>query len=97
MRVLLCLAGAAVYASAGLHLTSAPAGRVQPENTVVLQSERGDEVHSVIVDMPQVVSLDFASPDTWDRLPTEAQPDRQRPYCTMHSCLHIATISTIAE
>ncbi len=87
IRVLLCLAGAAIYATAG----PAPAGRVQLENMVVLQSERGDEVHSVIVDRPQVVSLDFASPDTWDRLPTEAQPDRQRPYCTMRSCLHIAT------
>jgi hypothetical protein len=74
IRVLLCLAGVGVYASAG----PAPAGRVQLENTAVLQSARGDEPHSVIVDMPQVVSLDFASPDSWDRLPIEAQPDWQQ-------------------
>ena len=98
IRMLLCLTGAAVYAFAGLHLTPVPPGCVQPKDTVALQSERGNEVHSVVVDMPQVISLQFASPDTWARLPAEAQPDEQspgKPYCPKHSCLRVArTIST---
>jgi hypothetical protein len=41
------------------------------------------EVHSVVVDMPQVISLPPASPEAWDTfwdaLPSSVQLDEQRP------------------
>ena len=37
------------------------------------------EVHAVVVDMPQRVSLEFASPDTWGALPTFDPPDEESP------------------
>lgn len=50
---------------------------VQSTEIVTLQGEQ-DEVHSVVVDMPQVISLKYASPETWDELPT-VQPYEQPP------------------
>jgi hypothetical protein len=38
-----------------------------------------DEVHSVVVDMPQTISLSHASPDTWDSLPASVHPDEPPP------------------
>ena len=38
-----------------------------------------DEVHSVVVDMPQVISLAYADPETWSSLPTWTEPDDQPP------------------
>ena len=37
------------------------------------------EVHAVVVDMPQRVSLEFASPDTWGALPTFDPPEEESP------------------
>jgi hypothetical protein len=37
------------------------------------------EVHAVVVDMPQRVSLEFASPDTWGALPTFDPPNEESP------------------
>ena len=92
-RVLLplCPIGIAVSAPATLHLegdgamSMAIAGNVsfpvstcvQSTEIVTLQGEQ-DEVHSVVVDMPQVISLKYASPETWDELPT-VQPYEQPP------------------
>jgi hypothetical protein len=50
---------------------------VQLTEIVTLQGEQ-DEVHSVVVDMPQVISLEYASPETWDELPM-VQPYEQPP------------------
>jgi hypothetical protein len=77
IRVLLslCLTGAAVCFSISPHVAPAPPGYVQPRYAVALKSKQGSGVHSVVVDMPQVESLEFASPDTWYRLPTESLPD----------------------
>ena len=36
-----------------------------------------DEVHSVVVDMPQVLSLAYADPETWGR--STSEPDDQPP------------------
>jgi hypothetical protein len=71
----LCLTGAAMCSSVTLHVAPRPLGYVQPRYTVALNSKQGKEVHSVVVDMPKFESLEFASPDTWYRLPTEALPD----------------------
>jgi hypothetical protein len=92
-RVLLplCLIGIAVSGPATLHLEGdgamsvAIAGNVsfpvstcvQSTEIVTLQGEQ-DDLHSVVVDMPQVISLKYASPETWDELPT-VQPYEQPP------------------
>jgi hypothetical protein len=52
-----------------LHVAPAPQGYFQTQRMVVARSKQGDEVHSVVVDMPQADSLEFASPHTWYRLP----------------------------
>jgi hypothetical protein len=57
------LIGAVVCAPASLHF--AYAGNL-------------DEVHSVVVDMPQTISMSHASPDTWDTLPA-VHPDELSP------------------
>jgi hypothetical protein len=89
----LCLTAAAVSAPTALDLTRAlsPEGDdamstwtvcsssrpcAQSTEIVALQSER-DEVHSVVVDMPQVISLAYASPETWGSLPTSVRPYEQ--------------------
>jgi hypothetical protein len=64
--LLLCLTCAAVCSS----FTPPTPDYAQPQRTVALKSKQGKEVHSVVVDMPQVESLEFASPDTWYRLRT---------------------------
>jgi uncharacterized protein YgiM (DUF1202 family) len=50
----------------------------QSLETTTVQSEQA-EVHSVIVDTPQVISLEHASPETWDSLPSSVQVDEQLP------------------
>ena len=50
----------------------------QPGETASLPSEQV-EVHSVVVDTPQVISLSYASPEAWDTLPSSVQLDEQRP------------------
>ena len=93
-RVLLslCLIGAVVYVPTTLHLTRASnldadamkkaiTRNVSPSSPTIivdLQSEPG-EVHSVVVDMPQVISLSYASPETWGSLPTTVRPYEQPP------------------
>jgi hypothetical protein len=85
----LCLTGAVVSAPTVLGFTSAQnlhgsdvisitatrnaTSPLQSTEVVALQSEQ-NEVHSVVVDMPQVISLAYASPETWGSLPTS---DRQ--------------------
>jgi hypothetical protein len=49
---------------------------LQSTETVALQSEQ-EEVHSVVVDMPQVMSLAYASPETWGSLPTSVRQYEQ--------------------
>jgi uncharacterized protein YgiM (DUF1202 family) len=49
----------------------------QPAETASIPSEQV-EVHSVVVDTPQVISLSHASPETWDTLPSSVQLDEQR-------------------
>jgi hypothetical protein len=50
----------------------------QPAETASIQSEQV-EVHSVLVDTPLVISLSYASPETWATLPSSVQLDEQRP------------------
>jgi hypothetical protein len=95
----LCLTAAAVSAPTALDLTRAlsPEGDdamstwtvcssshpcAQSTEIVALQSER-DEVHSVVVDMPQVISLAYASPETWGSLPTSVRQYEQPPATPM--------------
>jgi hypothetical protein len=44
-----------------------------------VQSTEPDEVHAVVVDMPKIISLSHASPDTWGDLPMSVQPYDQPP------------------
>jgi hypothetical protein len=55
------LIGTIVYATSG--------ASAQPIETASIQSEQV-EVHSVVVDMPRVISLSLASPDSWGTLPS---------------------------
>jgi len=48
-----------------------------PWSTRWVQSKEQAEVHAVVVDMPKVPSLWFASPDTWDDLPMSTEPSDQ--------------------
>jgi len=66
----LWLIGAIVYTTNG--------ASAQPVETASIQSEQA-EVHSVIVDTPQVISLQHASPEAWDTLPSSVQLDEQLP------------------
>jgi hypothetical protein len=49
--------------------------------TVIPPSQH--EVHAVVVDMPQQVSLEHASPETWSTLPTFDPPYEQSPATTV--------------
>jgi hypothetical protein len=44
-----------------------------------VQSTERDEVHAVVVDMPKIISLSHASPDTWGDLPMSVRPYDQPP------------------
>ena len=41
-----------------------------PSTQLAVLPPNQDEVHAVVVDMPQRASLEHASPETWDTLPT---------------------------
>lgn len=68
------LIGAVVYTATTLHGASA-----QPVEIASIQSEQAEEVHSVVVDTPQPISLSHASPDSWDNLPPSGQQDELPP------------------
>jgi hypothetical protein len=87
--VSLCLSGAVLSAPTPLDFTPAQnlhgsdsrnamnaTSPLQSTETVALQSEQ-EEVHSVVVDMPQVMSLAYASPETWGSLPTSVRQYEQ--------------------
>lgn len=69
-RLALWLIGAIVYATNG--------ASAQPVETASFQSEQV-ELHSVVVDTPQVISLSHASPEAWGTLPSSVQLDEQGP------------------
>jgi hypothetical protein len=56
----LWLSGAIVFATSGV-----PAQPTEPASNQSKQAE----IHSVVVDMPQVIDLSRASPDSWTTLP----------------------------
>jgi uncharacterized protein YgiM (DUF1202 family) len=64
------LIGAILYTTDG--------ASAQPVETASIQSEQV-ELHSVVVDAPEVISLSHASPETWDTLPSSVPLDEQRP------------------
>jgi uncharacterized protein YgiM (DUF1202 family) len=66
----LCLIGAIVYATNG--------ASAQPVETASFQPEQVD-LHSVVVDTPQFISLSHALPETWGTLPSSVQLDAPRP------------------
>jgi hypothetical protein len=55
---------------------------LQSTEIVAPQAEQ-DEVHSVVVDMPQIISLTYASPETWGSLPASVRPYEQPPATPM--------------
>jgi uncharacterized protein YgiM (DUF1202 family) len=66
--LVLWMIGVIVYATDG---ASAQQGE--------MQSIPSEQVHSVVVDMPQVTSLQHASPEAWNTLPSSVQLDEQLP------------------
>ena len=61
------LLGAVVYATIG--------ASAQPGEPVSIQPKQA-EIHSVVVDMPQVIDLSAASPNSWAALPPIRTEDR---------------------
>ena len=82
----LWLIGAIVYATDG--------ASAQPVETASIQSEQV-ELHSVVVDTPQVISLSHASPDTWDTLPSSVQLNEQRP-ATGQECKLVLSLTRLS-
>jgi hypothetical protein len=85
-RVLLalCLIGAAPSTTLPIaHAFDLDADDVMSKATLFshlcVQSTEQNEVHAVIVDVPKVVSLSYASPDTWNELPMSDPPYEQPP------------------
>ena len=87
-RVLLslCLSAAVLFASTALDWRPAQGGDpislaairnaerpLQSTTTVAIRSEQ-DEVHAVVADMPQEISLTYADPKTWGDLPMPLEP-----------------------
>ena len=68
----LWLMGAIVYT------TNGASTQYRSLETASIQSEQA-EVHSVVIDTPQVISLQHASPEAWDTLPPPIQLNDQRP------------------
>ncbi len=50
-----------------------------PSTEIVIATTDQHAVHAVVVDMPQRASLEYASPETWDALPTFDLPDEESP------------------
>jgi hypothetical protein len=81
----LCLSGAVISAPTALDFTPAPNihgdDAVTPlqSTEIVARLFEQDEVHAVVVDMPQVISLTYASPETWGSLPMPVEPYDQPP------------------
>jgi hypothetical protein len=65
--IALWLLGAIPYATIG--------ASAKPLETASIQSKQA-EVHSVVVDMPEVIDLSKASPDSWATLPPVRTEDR---------------------
>ena len=63
--ILLSLTGAMLYA-ATLHSTAA-------DPAVPLQTKTGEELHSAVTDMPDIIDMSHADPKSWHSLPPAAQ------------------------
>jgi hypothetical protein len=50
-----------------------------PSTQIAVAQADQHEVHAVVVDMPPMASLEYASPDTWGTLPTFDPPDEESP------------------
>src|SRR5262245_57977331 len=92
-RVLLslCLSGAVISGPSALDWRPAQGGDpisvaairnaespFQSAETVAFRYEQ-NEVHAVVVDMPQEISFTYADPKTWGNLPMPLQPYEQPP------------------
>jgi hypothetical protein len=54
-----------------------------PSTEIVVSPSEEHEVHAVVVDMPERVSLAHASPETWGTLPMSDPPYEQSPATPM--------------
>ena len=108
----LCLSGAVVSAPTALDFTpalnihgddvmsiaiirnalSAPLQR----EIVALPCEQ-DEVHAVVVEMPEVISLAYALPETWGNLPVPVQPYEQPPATPVFQLATNAVKSSVSD
>ena len=81
--VLFCLTLAAVFAPTTPYLNPVDVAmrtaNWTPSTEVVVARTDRHEVHAVVVDMPQRVSLEYASPESWANLPTFDPPAEESP------------------
>ena len=69
---------------------------LQSTEIVALPCEQ-DEVHAVVVDMPQVISLAYASPETWGSLSMPVEPYEQPPATPGFQLATNAAILTVSN
>jgi len=81
--VLFCLTLAAVFAPATSYLNPVDVAMMTanciPSTEIVVATTGQQEVHAVVVDMPQRASLEYASPESWGALPTFDPPNEEAP------------------
>jgi hypothetical protein len=69
---------------------------LQSTEIVALPCEQ-DEVHAVVVDMPQGISLAYASPETWGSLSMPVEPYEQPPATPGFQLATNAAILTVSN
>jgi hypothetical protein len=78
-----CLTLAAVFSPTTPNLNpvdvALTAANCIPSTEIVVATTNQNEVHAVVVDMPQRASLEYASPESWSTLPTFDPPYEQSP------------------
>jgi hypothetical protein len=62
-----------------LLLSVLPLGALLIQPALSGASEQGNEVHAAVVDIPDVIDMSHASPDTWQTLPPPKEFDDDPP------------------
>jgi hypothetical protein len=108
----LCLSGAVVSAPTALDFTPAlnihgddvmSIAIIRNALSAPLQREiaalpcEQDEVYAVVVEMPEVISLAYASPETWGNLPVPVQPYEQPPATPVFQLATNAVKSSVSD
>jgi hypothetical protein len=64
---------ATLLALSGVMLCAATLHSAVADPAVLLQTKTGEELHSAITDMPDIIDMSHADPKSWHSLPPSAQ------------------------